>query len=254
MDRTTLHRMIYRRKSVRKFQSYSLPDETCQWIRQQTEALVPLMPDLTTEVRLMSGRAVRGLLAIPAPHYLLCFSEPGNNDLENIGFMLQQMDLTLSAAGLGTCWLGVAKPTASLDGVTDLPFVIAMAVGEPAEALHRENRTEFKRKPANALLSGQDHTDLVEAARLAPSATNSQPWRFRTEPGAVHVYRKKPWLLSAYFYERMNRIDMGIALCHLWIAALEKSEQVRLQWVEEAARQAPAGTTYTMTLSVGKQT
>lgn len=53
----------------------------------------------------------------------------------------------------------------------------------------------------------------LEPARLAPSAVNSQPWYFTREGNAIHVYCTQTGI-AGY----MNRIDMGIALAHLYVA------------------------------------
>ncbi len=42
---------------------------------------------------------------------MIISSENTEGYLMNIGFIFQQMDLYLSSIGLGSCWLGMAKPT-----------------------------------------------------------------------------------------------------------------------------------------------
>ena len=48
----------------------------------------------------------------------------------------------------------------------------------------------------------------LEPARLAPSAVNSQPWFFTHEGDSIHVYCAK----------KGSRLDIGIALAHLYVA------------------------------------
>ena len=45
-----------------------------------------------------------------APHFLAFFSEVKDGYAANAGFMMQQMDLFLSANGIGSCWQGGPKP------------------------------------------------------------------------------------------------------------------------------------------------
>lgn len=253
MNSHKLFQHIVKRKSIRKFNMETLTEETIHDIENRVKNLAALQGDIRTEITLLPHDAVKGLLAIKAPHYLLIFSEKKKGYLENAGYMLQQMDLYLSSMGLGTCWLGMAKPTSGFNNVSPLPFVIAMAVGTPAEPLHRNTEAEFKRKLKVEICSTPYHSQIIEAARLAPSATNSQPWRFRTTPEAVHAYRVNVNLFKAWLYERMNQIDMGIALCHLQLAAEAEGYQVAMIYDEEAAEDHPIGSQYIMTLHLKKE-
>ena len=57
--------------------------------------------------------------------------------------------------------------------------------------------------------------------RLAPSAVNKQPWRIVVTENAVHFYLKRSKGFSAGSSLDMQKIDMGIALCHFALAAKE---------------------------------
>ena len=48
----------------------------------------------------------------------------------------------------------------------------------------------------------------LEAARLAPSAVNSQPWYFTHEGDTLHVYCS----------QKGSKLDAGIALAQLYVA------------------------------------
>ena len=95
---------------------------------------------------------------------------------------------------------------------SDLPHVIALAFGKPSEPLHRE-LSNFKRKPLSAISEGDD--PRLEAARLAPSAMNMQNWFFIATNGKIHCYLRKTNPLLGLIYGKMNRIDLGIAICHI---------------------------------------
>jgi hypothetical protein len=87
-----------------------------------------------------------------------------------------------------------------------------MAFGKPAEPLYRE-LNEFKRKPLSEISEGAD--GRIEAARLAPSGLRAQNWYFIAENGKIHCYRRKTNPMLGFIYNKLNRIDMGIALCHI---------------------------------------
>jgi hypothetical protein len=105
----------------------------------------------------------------------------------------------------------MASPDETADSA--LPFVICMAFGKPAQALHRSSLSEFKRKDIGEISEGSD--ERLEAARLAPSATNSQNWYFAAEDGRIRCYRKKPNPILGLKMNKLGCIDMGIALCHI---------------------------------------
>ena len=60
----------------------------------------------------------------------------------------------------------------------------------------------------------------------APSANNFQPWRIIKEPKAniFHFYMKRiPGLKQLFFMKAdLQRVDIGIAMCHFALAADEE--------------------------------
>ena len=112
--------------------------------------------------------------------------------------MLQQMDLYLSASGIGSCWQGIPKPTKEVLQGSTLEFIILIAFGKPAETLHRSNLSGFKRKPLNEITDIKDTAKILEAAHLAPSAGNSQPWFFTGDENMIHVYSNKPSFIRGF--------------------------------------------------------
>lgn len=195
---------------------------------------------------------IKGLLPIKAPQYLLLFSQTKPGYLINAGFMLQQIDLSLSTNGIGSCWVGLAKPSKEACEISKLDFVIALAFGEPAETLHRTNISQFKRKSLEQIATGNVNMNILEAARLAPSATNNQPWHFVFKDNCVHCYCIKSGFLKAIFYEKMNQIDMGIALLHLSLAAEKNNMTWEMYDDTNAKENPPEGYYYIRSLHLNK--
>ena len=212
-----LYPYIFKRRSVRKFDMTPLRESQLHDIRTFAQTMLPLYPAIRVEYRLDSS--VRNILPVKAPHNFIISSEAKEGYLENVGFLYQQMDLYLSSLGLGSCWLGMAKPTEPME--TDLEFVIVLAFGKPKESAHR-NLPEFNRKPLDEIASGVD--SRLDAARLAPSASNTQNWYFVCADGKIHAYQKLLNPLKARFYDGFNRLDVGIALCHLYLATVEQGK------------------------------
>ena len=245
MENTDLYPTIYKRKSIRRYESTPLDQATLEKITNRLNHLKPLIENIKTELKILPANTVNGLFAAKAPHYLAIFSEEKEGYLTNAGYVLQQMDLYLSANGLGSCWLGVAKPSKEFIKGSKLKFVISLAFGRPAEQLHRTGVWEFKRLSLDQIRDARGMDDLLEPARLAPSASNSQRWFFTGGEGKLNVYVSKSMILN-----RVSLIDAGIAICHIVIAAGHQGKQVESIKDQEAARNTPSGKIYVTTLRI----
>lgn len=210
-----LYDSIFKRKSTRKYLPEALAAETLSQILDFVGNARPLYPQIRTRIELANTSDVKGLVSAKAPHYLLLYAEKTDGYLPNTGFLLQQVDLYLSALGLGSCWLGMANAT--VPAKEGLDFVIMLAFGKAQDHPHRTDVSAFNRNPLSKISSGNDKR--LEAVRLAPSASNSQPWYFTCNEAGIYVYRKNLGMIKSVMYNTMNQIDMGIALCHLWLAS-----------------------------------
>ena len=61
----------------------------------------------------------------------------------------------------------------------------------------------------------------LEMVRWAPSAVNKQPWRALVDGDCIHFYLKRSKGFASSDVLDMQRIDLGIALCHFDLAAKE---------------------------------
>lgn len=220
--------VIGRRKSVRSYSGQPLDESTLEEIRAFIAAMKPLDPDIRVGWEIIPGDQVKCILPWRAPQNLAIYTEEKDGALENAGFLFQQLDLYLQARGIGACWLGMGKPGQQLAAKDGLTFCTLLAFGYPKEEALRESAAEFKRKSLSDIADEPDKR--LEAARLAPSSVNSQPWYFTHEGGMIHAWRAAPGGLMRKALEKMNRIDMGIALAHLYVA---NSESFRFFRVEE---------------------
>lgn len=211
-----LYSAIFHRKSIRKYDMTVLPEDTIAKVKEFASAVKPLDSSIKYELAYLSNGDVKNLLPIKAPHYVCIYSEKKEGYLMNSGFVLQQIDLFLSMNNIGSCWLGMAKPSKDVPAAKNgLEFVIMLAFGNAAEKVHREETSEFKRKSMSEATSIADAEELLEPVRLAPSASNTQPWFLSGDMNEITVSREKLGLIKAPLYGKMNQIDIGIALCHL---------------------------------------
>jgi nitroreductase len=150
----------------------------------------------------------------------------------DLGYVLEQVVLEATRLGLGTCWMtGSYRP---LEAATQLgvgpeeEVAAAVALGiprlDPLARLHdgavRRIAAGHRRLPLGRLVYdgqwGQAWTaegadpalvEVLECARLAPSAKNRQPWRFVVGAGRLSLALVAP-----------APIDAGIVMSHVTLA------------------------------------
>ncbi len=167
-----------------------------------------------------------------------------NTSLVEYGFAFEQIALYADSIGLGTCWLGGTfkrKSVARLLRIKKDEWIpVMMPVGYPAKrASAREQITRLaikadSRKPfeevffdgknglaLNETTSG-DLAEVLEAVRLAPSASNKQPWRLVVNTvGDVEFYVERTPNYGAMLGYDIQLVDIGIAMYHFLAAAKE---------------------------------
>lgn len=207
---------IYKRQSIRKYDKTPLDAETLDELRNFIDNAKVLNPDIQWSYDIVESKNVRMLQRFKPPHALLMFSENRQNSLENVGFIFQQADLYLQSNGIGSCWIGAGKPKNYENPNPEQEFAIMMVFGKPKGELYRE-RTQFNRKLVCEISDERD--SRLMPARFAPSSINSQPWYFAHESdGSYNVYRNKRKFDLNKKRENWNRIDIGIALAHMYVA------------------------------------
>ena len=233
---------IYRRRSCRSYAAEPVSQAQRLEIETFCQNLRPLDPDIRVCWQILSADQVRFYMPWKSPHLIAVFSENKPGFLENAGFMFQQVDLFLQSKGLGVCWMGLGKPRSQIEAPAGMEFVILLPFGTPKEPLSREAR-KFPRK-SMADISDQDDPRL-ECARVAPSSTNSQPWYFTHEGDTIHAFRSNAGILRHAMLGTMNRIDLGIALAHLYV---ENTDTFRYFHTEP--QHTPDGYSYTGSITL----
>ncbi|HEY5586890.1 MAG TPA: nitroreductase family protein [Ruminiclostridium sp.] len=219
MTNSELYNTIFKRKSIRKYDMTSLPQDRLAEIKEFAGNAKPLDGSINYQFAYLGTNDVKNLLPIKAPHYICLYSEKKDGYLMNAGYLLQQVDLFLSANNIGSCWLGMAKPNKDVPAQKNgLEYVIMLAFGNAAEELHRSSTSEFKRKSLSEITTITGADELLEPVRLAPSASNTQTWFFSGDLNEITVNRVKLNLIKNSIYGKMNHMDSGIALYHLWLS------------------------------------
>lgn len=205
---------------MRKFdETLFLTEEELVEIKQEIEKLISLVDDIGVKFEIVeraSTTAKRG------EYCMLMYSEKKPNYLLNAGYLLEQLDLLLASHDIGVCWYALAK--AKEIQVDGLDYVIMLAFGKSQSHDFRKEVLEFKRKNREEIWEGDFDSDVIEAVRLAPSACNTQPWRIVSDSNCIKVYRNTmiKSFIPASKLPYYNSIDMGICLCFLETAMIQK--------------------------------
>ncbi len=275
--------IISRRYSCRTYREENLGAET-----QET-----LAPMLAGEHRGPLGTAARfKLIAATAGHrdalkdlgtygfirgargYIVGAVKDSGYGLEDYGYLMEEHILSATRLGLGTCWLGgsFTKSTfASAVSAGEQEVVPAVtALGYPAarrrlfDAAVRWGAGSDNRKPSTDLFfQGDFQTSLhadpasdrpLEMVRLAPSASNRQPWRIVADENrkTFHFYLQR----TKRYYQRnrvlfnmadLQRVDMGIAMCHFELTCREMGLAGRWRIQDPCITRLPDRTEYLVT-------
>ena len=156
---------------------------------------------------------------------------------EAFGFSFEDMILYAWSLGVGTTWIAGTLDRNIFNkaaGTKDNEIMYCVSpLGYPAEKMSdmevkfRKMLNADERKPESELffeknfgvpleLSALDEKlkTALQAARLAPSATNRQPWRIIRDGNAFHFYEEHSKELASHGSWDIQKIDMGIALQH----------------------------------------
>lgn len=155
------------------------------------------------------------------------------------GFCFEQIVLKARQEGLGTCWIAATFKDSDFKGSGEWPegekLRIVSPVGVPGNKRMMERLTGWvmrsaARKPfADLFFDGgfdrplspdSRYGEALEMMRLAPSSTNSQPWRALVEGDTVHFFCKTS--------SRCSVIDMGIGICHFYLTEQFRGRDGRL--------------------------
>ncbi len=185
------------------------------------------------------------------------------------GFAFEKLVLYAWSLGLGTTWIGgtmkreVFEQAAGLSEGELMPCVSPL--GYPAkkralkETVMRKAVGADSRLPAEKLFfdgawdkplsleKQRPLADLIEMVRWAPSAVNKQPWRIIIAPDACHFYEKKD---RGYIGDKtgdLQKIDVGIALCH-FVLGLKEQGIAPSVTVEDPGLAIPEGVDYIATV------
>lgn len=229
-----MYEAIFRRRSVRKYSDKKLSRSFLDKLDKYTDDLDKLYGGININTHIVDSAKIHHIISgiigsygkIKAPHYMVVTSENKEGYLENVGFAIEPLILKLTTAGIGTCWIGGHVPKGELEDILDIKkdheTVILISFGQ-AEKRTLRNKKKAKRKDISKITIGNlkdGWKKFIECAKYAPSALNTQPWRFKTEKDRLHAYSIKRSRFTKMItgdLHLLHRIDVGIALSHIKI-------------------------------------
>lgn len=220
------------RRSVRSFNGEPLGSDMVAELNKAIEESYTLFGGSVT-IRLKSfdlkgefKPSTYGVIKGATEFFLMAIGEGEEPDL-TAGFRFEQVVLKAWQLGLGTCWIAGTYKGSQFDTRETWPdgesLKIICPVGYAVkprlmEKMMRLTVGSNNRKPYDSLFFDNEFNnplnrdskfgEALEMMRLAPSSTNSQPWRALVKEDRVLFYYKPKYPITV--------IDMGIGICHFY--------------------------------------
>jgi nitroreductase len=184
--------------------------------------------------------------------FITAIMQNDEKDVVELGYYLEKVILYATGLGLGTCWLGGTFNRKDFENYIalgqdeslavlialgyrkDKQSIIETAMRFMAKSNQRKPVSElfFENDSENSLDLNQigDYAKVLEMVRIAPSASNKQPWRIIKHNNYYAFYCNRTPGYGIMNYDlQMN--DIGIAKCHFELSALELGLKGR--WVKQ---------------------
>ncbi|HDQ03802.1 MAG TPA: nitroreductase [Deltaproteobacteria bacterium] len=196
-----------------------------------------------------------------ASNFLAGIVSPGPRAMEDYGYCMETVILKATALGLVTCWLGgtfQASSFARAAGLQKGELMPAVTpVGYPAsqksltEKIMRRFAGSDHRKPWRNIFFIDDfshplpensagrYREALENLRIAPSASNKQPWRilYDAKENNFHFFVERSRQYKMLGIAHLQDIDLGIAMSHFEITARELTLPGRWKIIPDAPKE-----------------
>lgn len=268
-------KVIQQRTSVRTYEKKMIAPDTVKLLEQHiAELKIPFKNKIKIRYIPSIGQPESQKLGTygvikNAPAFLGITVEKGNYDLVAAGYALEEVILYATSLGLGTCWLGGTFKKSAFADIMEvdknqlLPAITPIGYGQEkghfAGNLIRKIAGSNSRREWEELFFSEDFysplaeeevvelSAILEGVRMAPSASNKQPWRIVRQGNDFHFYMEKTPGYNEKLGYCIQKVDLGIALCHFRLAAKENGYEVPLSRKHEKAHDLPENIEYIVT-------
>ena len=233
---TDMMKLVRARRSVRTFDGLALGSEAADILRRANDLETPYA--LPIQWRLLSAKehGLSSPVITGTDLWIAGKLRRAPHAEEAFGFAFERVALYAQSLGIGTTWIAGTMDRSAFERAMELGEGEVMPcvspLGYPAarmslrETLMRKGVKADSRLPFEALFfDGRFDRPLaiekagvlqapLEMVRWAPSAVNKQPWRVVIDGDVAHFYEKRSkGYVSGNGWD-VQKIDMGIALCH----------------------------------------
>ena len=233
--------LIRNRRSVRTFDARPLEQEH---LDKLTDYLtnIPNPYGLPIEFRLLNthDRKLSCPVAVGAELFVGGKMKASPDCCVAFGYSFEKLVLFAQSLGIGTVWVGGTMDRGAFERAMELSDGEVMPavtpLGYPAgkmslrETVMRKGIRAEERLPFDSVFFHGDFSTPMtqetagalffplEMVRLGPSAVNKQPWRVLVRDNTAHFFLKRTRGFTGGVLD-MQKLDMGIALCHFATAA-----------------------------------
>jgi len=177
-----------------------------------------------------------------ADTFIVGIMDKDEENVSEFGYQFEQIILFATDLGLQTCWLGGTFNKGSFERSVELgeneniPIVSPIGYGKEKRKLLESAMRSFagsdQRKPWAEIFFNKDSTTslskevagnfalTLDMLRLAPSASNKQPWRVIMTHNRFDFFLARTQGYRSMGFD-LQKNDIGIAMCHFELSALE---------------------------------
>ncbi len=261
------------RRSARSYKMTGVEKDVLDTVKDFAKSLSAPF-DHNVEIKFFNADPTKTLyLLMASPTVNIAFmAETDIISISKAGFIGELLILFAESKGLSTCWYGhyklselerlmphLQKPEQIKESNAGYGYSKGVTTGRRAICIsplgyyetgglrlmdRLQNRTSsFKRKEIKELLGNPDDYDklsddilyALDLGRKAPSAANSQMWRFGFENSFKTITVAMPVGYKHFKWEHPN-VDIGICACHVWLGLIDKGYIPNVTVTEESGR------------------
>lgn len=272
-----IEKIIRKRKSVRTYSRLPIQEEVKENILQYFKQLkgpypVEIRFQLIDRLKIRTEEKIKlGTYGMIQGASFFIASAVRNEDhyLEQLGYIFEKLILFITSRGLGTCWMAGTfnksefSKAMRIEKDEILPIVTPIGyeswIKSPIDLFIKPIPALKIRKPWNSLFFKNDFSTILqrvdagsytmplEMVRLAPSASNKQPWRIVYGSECFHFYLAHDAVYAYRYLYDIQKIDMGIAMCHFESMANELGLKGRWEIQAPVINNVPKGSEYVIT-------
>jgi hypothetical protein len=202
-----------------------------------------------------------------AKHFVTGAVENNASGFVDFGYMFEQVILFATGIGMGTCWMGgtlnrslFAEKMNVISGEI-LPAISPVGYpsgkGSVVDSVFRFGAKSNTRKPWSEMFflndfktplsekTAGEYAVPLDMVRLGPSASNKQPWRIVRNDAGFHLFLERTKSYGKMVKDvDLQRLDMGIAMCHFELSARESGIGGIWDHVDVGIKHTPEATEY----------